>query len=106
MVAKNIRPEIIKIAEDYVSLVKNKVKVDRVYLYGSHAKGYSTEDSDIDIAVVAEDFSSDLVDDTLKLMKIRRLLDSRIEPRPFSKKDFNEANPFAKEIINTGIRIY
>ncbi len=28
-----------------------------------------------------------------------------IEVIPFSKDDFNEENPFAKEIINTGIKI-
>jgi hypothetical protein len=28
-----------------------------------------------------------------------------IELMPFSRNDFNEGNPFAKEIIKTGIRI-
>ncbi|MDT3700438.1 MAG: nucleotidyltransferase domain-containing protein [Thermincola sp.] len=105
MAAFNISPEITKIAEDFAKLVKNQLKLDRVYLYGSYAKGFSMKDSDIDIAVVAEDFSGDLVEDTLKLMKIRRYIDTRIEPHPFTKEDFNEQNPYVKEIIDTGIRI-
>jgi uncharacterized protein len=36
---------------------------------------------------------------------LRRQVDNKIEPHPFSLKDFNKANPMAKEIIETGIKI-
>lgn len=62
-------------------------------------------DSDIDIAVVADGFSGDLVEDTFKLMKIRRSVDKRIEPHPFLTEEFNENDPMAKEVMDTGIRI-
>ena len=39
------------------------------------------------------------------LMKIRRKVDIRIEPRPFNVKDFNLSNPIAREIIDSGILI-
>jgi hypothetical protein len=32
-------------------------------------------------------------------------IDSRIEPHPFSLDDFQFGNPFASEIMKTGIRI-
>ncbi len=47
----------------------------------------------------------DIIEDTLLLMKIRRKVDYRLEPRPFNTSDFNSSNPLAKEIINTGIKV-
>ena len=64
-------------------------------IYGSYVKGTYTSDSDIDIAVVGDDFTGDLIEDTLMLMRIRRKIDNRIEPRPFKTCDFNLSNPFA-----------
>jgi hypothetical protein len=37
-------------------------------------------------------------------MKISRRFDARIEPHPFEESDF-DTNPFAKEILNNGIRV-
>jgi uncharacterized protein len=39
-------------------------------------------------------------------MKIRRDIDLRIEPHAFLKKDFNENNPLAHEILKYGIPLY
>ena len=58
-----------------------------------------TEQSDIDVAVISKDFTGDLVDDTLKLMRVRRKVDNRIEPHPIIANDFNDSNPFVKEIM-------
>ena len=76
--------EIVKeIAKAYGRLVMEKVDYEHIYLYGSYAKGSYKEDSDIDIAVVGDGFSGYLIEGTLLLMKIRRKIDNRIEPRPF-----------------------
>jgi hypothetical protein len=58
-----------------------------------------------DVAVVSDDFTGDPVDDTVMLMKMRRGIDLRIEPRPFLARDFTESNPMAKEVMESGIRI-
>jgi len=94
-----------KIARDFGTLVQKEFDVKNIYLYGSYAKGTNSEDSDIDIAVIGDDFSGDLIDDTFKLMRIRRKIDNRIEPRPFRTCDFNTSNPFSNEIMKTGIMI-
>ena len=99
------RSSVKEIAMEYGKLVMEKVDIKHIYLYGSYAKGTNSPDSDIDIAVVGDGFSGDPVEDTLMLMKIRRKIDTRIEPRPFKTSDFNLSNPFAREIINTGIKI-
>jgi len=93
------------IARKFAELVKNEMKINSVYLYGSVVKGTSTEDSDIDIAVVADDSIGDPVEDTFMLMKIRRKVDNRIEPYPFKSSEFDKSNPFVKEILTTGNKI-
>ena len=47
----------------------------------------------------------EILEDTLRLMKMRRKIDSRIEPRPFKTSDFNISNPLAREIMNTGVKV-
>jgi len=76
-----------------------------MFIFGSSVTGVASEDSDIDIAVVADDFSGDAVDDMFRLMKSRRNIDLRIEPHAFLPSDFHEGNPFAAEIMRSGIRI-
>jgi len=99
------RERIKQIALQYAEHLKKEYKLRGVYIYGSYARGNYTADSDIDIAVVAEDFTGDLVEDTFRLMKLRRKVDYRIEPRPFIADLFNESNPEAREVMETGIRI-
>lgn len=105
MASINSREVIEEIARDFGKLVIEELDVKNIYLYGSYAKENYTEDSDIDIAIVGDDFTGDPIEDTLILMRIRRKIDNRIEPRPFRTCDFNSSNPFSKEIIDTGIRI-
>ncbi len=41
----------------------------------------------------------------VQLMKLRRKFDTRIEPHPFRDSDFNQSNPLANEILNTGVQV-
>ena len=94
-----------EIARNFGRLVQKELDVKNVYLYGSYAKGNFSKDSDIDIAVIGDDFVGDLIEDTMLLMRIRRKVDYRIEPRPFKTSDFNKSNPISKEIMETGVLI-
>ena len=95
-----------RITSQYAALLRNHIKLDKVILYGSFAKGQSHADSDIDVAVVSPDFTGDRIEDQLKLMRFRRQIDLRIEPIPFLPQDFVATDPLAKEIIDTGDVIY
>lgn len=76
------------------------------YLFGSYAKNLQTPDSDIDIAIVIEDLKdSEKFDLQVRLMMLASQFDTRIEPHPLSKSDLNSGNPFAYEIMRTGIEI-
>lgn len=93
------------IALRYADVLRRELSLQGLYVYGSYVRGTQKADSDIDIAVVADGLSGDAVDDTWRLMKLRRSIDTRIEPHPFLPCDFTEANPMAAEVIRTGIRI-
>lgn len=92
------------IATRYARAVNEKYKYSKVILFGSYAKGNYNEDSDIDIAVILNDYSN-LIDMQLELMRLRRKIDSRIEPHPFREKEFEMSNPIVNEIIKYGQEI-
>ena len=103
--AKNI-DKIKLIIEKYIEVVKkNKINVEKVYLFGSYARGTATEDSDIDIAIISNDFKGDRFVDRRLLVPLRRQIDWRIEPIPFRPEDFHEYHPLAVEIIRNGIEL-
>jgi predicted nucleotidyltransferase len=75
-------------------------------LFGSYAKGKSTDDSDIDIALIFKNLDdSKRFDIQVQLMLLAAQIDSRIEPHPISHEDFNSGNPFVVEIKKTGIEV-
>ncbi len=88
----------------YANLVRSNFNCNKVYLFGSYSKGDFNEDSDIDIAVVIKDYS-DFFDVQMELMRLRRKIDSRIEPHPFREKDFVSVNPLVFEIQKYGQEI-
>ncbi len=51
--------EAIRLAEEYAQAVVKEISPVAVILYGSHAKGTARPDSDLDIAVVVQDFRGD-----------------------------------------------
>jgi uncharacterized protein len=100
-----ISSEIEKIIRKYITLIRKERRVSTVFLYGSHAKGTAGKWSDIDIAIVSPDFSEDLFEERVSLMKLALRIDDRIEPSPFRPEDFNMDNPLVNEINATGIEI-
>jgi predicted nucleotidyltransferase len=85
-------------------LEENRFAVREAYIFGSHARGNAHKDSDIDLALVVGNLHNSVLT-RFQMMKLRRDFDLRIEPHPFDESDFNRSNPFADEIISTGIRV-
>lgn len=98
------RAKALENAHKFAIAIRKKYNCKNIYLFGSYAKGTNQEESDIDIAVVLNEFENPL-DIQLDLMRLRRGIDSRIEPHPFREEDFTIINPVAYEILKYGERI-
>ncbi len=85
---------------------KENLHLHQVWLFGSYARNEQQEFSDIDVAVVADEFESigfiDVQFFTDVLIKFPLL-----EPHTYNTADFvNNKNPFAEHIQKTGIQVY
>jgi predicted nucleotidyltransferase len=91
----------------YVSDVKNAMPIDRVFLFGSYAKGTAGDDSDIDLCFFSSEFENKPSIDVLR--QLCRLTisyrDVDIEPHGFPTSELQNDNPFVKEILRTGREI-
>ncbi len=97
---------IITILKRYVAeLEKNNIHLKAAILFGSYANGNYGEFSDIDVALVSDDFEGVRFFDKEKIKKPTLAIDHRIEPLPFRTEDFKEDNAFVKEILKTGISV-
>ena len=107
MVKKSIDNKLImEIVQKYVEKICENYKIEAIILFGSYAKGTNNENSDIDIAIITDDFENDIFDEELNLMKLRRNIDTRIEPHLIRIEDYKNAEtPFIKEVIDTGIKV-
>ncbi len=105
MVKKTINKDIVESVNKFVEEIKKQYNVTEIILFGSYAKGTENEDSDIDIAVISDEFD-DIYDCMAILMGMTWDIDARIEPHPIKKKDFDEVSDyFIKEVIDTGIKV-
>ena len=97
------------IVQQYIADVQKKIPIDKVYLYGSYAKGTQRENSDVDICFFSQAFedrrSLDILTE-LFYLKIKYDKDLRIEPNAFPLSELDNDNPFVKEILRTGTEIY
>ena len=105
MVKRTIDREIMESINKYIEKISQYYKIEAIILFGSYAKGTQNEDSDIDIAIISDDFK-DIFDDMADLIGYTWKIDTRIEPHPISKEDYEKiATPFVQEVIDTGIKV-
>jgi predicted nucleotidyltransferase len=101
-----INKDILNIIRDYIQeLKKNNIHIRDVYLYGSYARNIPSDESDIDVAIISDSFSGDWFKDVKLLLRLRRHIDLRIEPFPFTSKDFNASQPMYYQIMKNGLKI-
>lgn len=100
--------QVIRTIKKFVRALRQEgISVERVILYGSYAKGKARADSDIDVAVVSEDFGKDRVEEGMSLFRIAGRIDTRLEPIPISLKTFENDTwiPLIFEIRKYGVEL-
>jgi predicted nucleotidyltransferase len=97
----------IKIARKYVQAVRDTgVSVRQAYLFGSFAKNMQHKWSDIDIAIVADDFTGIAAIDKDSFRHLHLLPQfMAIEVHTFPTGRWLEGDPFAKEILKNAIQL-
>jgi predicted nucleotidyltransferase len=89
-------------------MLQSGFHIRKMVLYGSYSRNEQRKWSDIDVAIVADEFKGTGYDDVLlfsrQLSKFPQL--NSIQPRTYNSKDFTPAkDPFVEEILKTGIEI-
>jgi predicted nucleotidyltransferase len=99
------RDDIIDKVRTYKSLVEKSfpMKIEKVYLFGSYAKGTPREHSDIDVAFIISHFEGDYFKVIPPIWKLTRKVDFRIESHVIAR-DTDYAD-FLDEIQQTGVEI-
>ena len=102
-----ISKELLDIINEYISKLSKEIKIDKVILFGSYAKGTNREDSDIDLAIFSDDFSNMERIEALKFLLLKASdLTIDLQPQPFTLADLeDEDNWLAKEVEETGIEL-
>ena len=85
--------------------IQNGVTISEAYLFGSWVKGKQDMWSDIDVALVANSFSRNIIENTKQTALINYQYPD-IEVHHFSPDDFSLSDPLINEIKRTGIKIY
>ncbi len=111
MVEQSVRQmsqsEAIATAENYVNSIRSLgILVRKAFLFGSFAQGRQSEWSDIDVALVADNFTGFSVTDKIPFRRLhakKEFMD--IETHTFPTSSLKDHNAFLEEIIKTGIEI-
>jgi len=96
--------EIIKIARLYAEKVRSFMPVSMVVLYGSCAGGTARRDSDIDIAVIVDEFRGDYLKASADLFNLVRTVNKRIEPVLLCRE--NDRSGFFESVLKHGKIVY
>jgi predicted nucleotidyltransferase len=93
------------IIQKYISLcAERNIFFQKVILFGSVARNQATEDSDIDVLFVSDQFTDNpLLNARLVAPVSAKLYD--IEPHLYPTAAFLRNDPFVQEITQTGIAI-
>ena len=96
--------------KDYLSRLKDKIKIDKVILFGSYAKGTATEFSDIDLLIISKDLPPDepKCKNGFHLDNLVGDFNPRLEVMAINPQKLNNAieKGFFEEILTTGKVIY
>jgi predicted nucleotidyltransferase len=100
--------EVINIVKKYLSILSGAgLEISKAYLYGSHARGTATEQSDIDLMLVSPLFDGNTDKYASVLWLSTRKASYKIEPIAVGEKKFmtDDTSPLIEIVRQEGIEI-
>ncbi|MBM2814514.1 MAG: nucleotidyltransferase [Ignavibacteria bacterium] len=94
-----------KINKFLSELERNQIHIQKAILFDSYVKGTNDEWSDIDLAIVSDDFTGDRFEDKSRLRKFKAVAEWDVSPLPFRREDFENSFFVRDEILKNGIVI-
>jgi predicted nucleotidyltransferase len=94
----------VNIVRQYADEVTKSIKPEQIVLFGSYAAGDYRDDSDIDVAVIYNDFHGDFLEVSSFLWSKTRKISSLIEPVLLDRA--HDESGFVEEILRTGEVVY
>jgi predicted nucleotidyltransferase len=86
-------------------LEKNNINIKQAILFGSYASGTADEWSDIDLALVSDNFSGDRFDDREMIRDYKSVAGWDISPYPYTSEGFKNSFFVRDEILGKGLVI-
>lgn len=99
------KDELINILSDYINKLKKNIRVEKVILFGSYAKGEALKTSDVDLAIVSEDFAKMNFFERLELLSKTWNYDIGADILGYTPEEFKDLSnkiSFVSEIVKTG----
>lgn len=95
-----------RIISQYLALLKEHgFDIQDAILFGSYARGSAGQESDIDLALVSNEFEGIRFTDKNKIRQLTISTSLDLEVLPFNPRDFTPSDPLVREILDTGIRV-
>ncbi len=100
-------PESIQeVIDKYISDLKKQIPIEKVFIFGSYAKGSPHSNSDIDIAIFSDYFKNMSRIDSLYFLLLNAVdYEIDLEPQGFTMDEYNMPVGLVSEIVNTGIEL-
>jgi predicted nucleotidyltransferase len=100
------RNDCIKYAQDFVDkVIARGIDIKYAKLFGSYSKNKETPESDVDILLVADDFTGVGFIDNIKIASELIEFDL-VQVKTYTIKDYEESDPFVDEINKTAIALH
>ncbi|MEX2591507.1 MAG: nucleotidyltransferase domain-containing protein [Anditalea sp.] len=103
-----VKRETIRILKKYIELLRNEgIFVHKAFLYGSYLDGNESEDSDIDLLIVADNDVEENDPLSGRIWNLTKKINSKIEPYLIGINRFSapSSSPLIEEIKKRGLEI-
>ncbi len=100
--------DVTKFVNDYAAALREHIRLDRIVLFGSYARGEATDESDLDLIVVSPDFGKNAFKDSSLLYRYMPRHIFGVDALPRTPEDLAAVEPgtFLAYALEEGKIIY